>query len=78
MATTAKIETPTAPDPTTIRLGADQHAAIERICKVCNITKNALINLAVSALADSIDRTGKLPVPQLRKGKRGGSHEPAK
>ena len=75
MATTE--DTQTAPDPTTIRLGAEQYASVERICKVCNITKNALINLAVSALADSVDRTGKLPVPQLRRGKRGGANEHA-
>jgi hypothetical protein len=63
--------------PTTVRLGEAQAEAISRICKICNITQSALINLAVSAFADHVERTGKLPVPKLKKGKRGGANEPA-
>ena len=64
--------------PTTVRIGECTLKSINEICTATGITRNALIGIALSSLIDFVGRTGKLPVPQLQKGKRGGANGSAR
>jgi predicted DNA-binding protein len=61
--------------PTTFRLDQEQVDKLDAIRANVPLTRNGLVSLAVEAFLDFVERTGKLPVPKLRKGKRGGSDE---
>ena len=63
---------PTQERPTTIRLTPSNVSALDQIGQDTGITRNALIGLAITAMLDFVARTGKLPAPNLKKGKRGG------
>ena len=53
--------------PTTVRLDGQQITQLERIRGLTSLAKSTLISLAVNALIDHVERTGKLPLPQARK-----------
>lgn len=58
------------PSPTSVRLDENQVSQLERIRAITRLKKNALISLAVDALVDYVERTGKLPLPQVRRKKK--------
>jgi predicted DNA-binding protein len=60
--------------PTTFRLGDEHVEKLDEIRKKTGMTRNTLVGIAIESLLDFAERTGKLPLPKLRKGKRGGGN----
>jgi hypothetical protein len=53
--------------PTSVRLDNSQLSQLEKIKSITRLAKGTLISLAVSALIDHVERTGKLPLPYVRR-----------
>lgn len=56
-----------ATKPTTVRIPKDQSDKLAVIAKVSRLTQSAIISLAIDALTDFVDRTGKLPLPRAKR-----------